>query len=167
MSVSPQSIMLTPMYNFSNSSNNFGIGSTLKTISFLLLFIGIIFITMGYSKQQGDIPPKVEYRYVPRTFEEENASSPPLLSVFGSMFNNRSPLELARGYKNSYPWEMRLVNSRVVLPYNNPMSGFGRGVGQKIIGPGLNESEKTKLEVNRNMDLRKYGPRGQGTRPLG
>ena len=55
----------------------------------------------------------------------------------------------------------------LVLPFNNPMSGFNRGVGQKIIGPGLNESKDSTIEVNKNINLRKYGPRGQGTRPLG
>ena len=165
MSYVPPRVMLTPIYN--QSSSNYGIGSTLKTISFLLLFVGIIFITMGYSKQQGEIPPKVEYRYVPRTFEEENASSPPLLSVFGNMFSDRGPWQKLNGYVDTYPWQMQMINNRIVLPFNNPMSGFNRGVGQKIIGPGLNESKDSTIEVNKNINLRKYGPRGQGTRPLG
>jgi hypothetical protein len=165
MSYSQPGIILTPIYN--TPTNNYGIGSMLKTISFLLLFIGIIFITMGYSKQQGEIPPKVEYRYVPRTFEEENASSPPLLSVFGNMFSDRGPWQKLNGYVDTYPWQTQLINSKVVLPYNNPMSGLNRAVGQKIIGPGLNENKDAKIEVNKEMTLRKYGPRGQGTRPLG
>ena len=145
-------------------SNGYGIGSTLKSLSFLLLFAGIILITMGYSKQQGNIPPKVEYRYVPRTFEEENASSPPLLSVFGNMFSDRGPLQKYQSFIDTYPWQRQMINSRIVLPYNNPMSGFGRAVGTKIIGPGLNEGS---IQPNRGtLQTNRQGPRGLGVRPI-
>ena len=36
-----------------------------------------------------------------------------------------------RGFVNNYPWEDIQVNSKLVTFYNNPESGFGKGVGFK------------------------------------
>jgi hypothetical protein len=110
-------------------------GSSLRTISFFFLFIGLILITVGYVRQETrDKPPRVEYRYVPRSFKEEQAEAKPVLSVFGTMFNDRGPWERQQGFVDTYPWQRNLINSRVVQPYNNPISGFGKSVGQRVIG---------------------------------
>jgi hypothetical protein len=118
---------------------NYGGGSSatsaLKSISFFLLFTGLVMITIGYVQQETRIkPPRVEYRYVPRSFKEEQAQKTPILSVFGSLFQDRGPWQKNHQFIDTYPWQRQLINSRVVQPYNNPVSGFNRGVGQRIIG---------------------------------
>lgn len=116
-------------------SSNSGATSALKSISFFLLFAGIILISIGYIKEQNrQKPPRVEFRYVPRTFKEEQATKTPLLSIFGQMFSDRGPWQKNHTFVDTYPWERNLVNSRVVSPYNDPTSGLNRAVGQRIIG---------------------------------
>ena len=109
--------------------------SALKSISFFLLFTGIVFVAIGYIQQEKlNVPPRVEYRYVPRSFEEEQSVDTPILSVFGQMFSDRGPWQKYNSFIDTYPWQRQLINSRVVLPYNNPTSGFGRAVGDRVIG---------------------------------
>ena len=116
-----------------------GYGSTcmsaVKSISFFLLFVGIVLVSIGYIQQEKlNVPPRVEYRYVPRSFKEEQSVATPILSIFGKMFSDRGPWEKINGFVDTYPWQRQLINSRVVLPYNNPSSGFGRAVGDRVIG---------------------------------
>lgn len=43
--------------------------SALKSLSFFLLFAGIILVAVGYIQQEKlNIPPRIEYRYIPRSF---------------------------------------------------------------------------------------------------
>ena len=61
-------------------------------ISQTFLIIGIILITMGftrmyYSKDNSQII----YRYIPRTFQEDQENPPPLTDLFSSMFNATEP----------------------------------------------------------------------------
>ena len=108
--------------------------SSVKSLSFFLLFVGIIFITVGYVRQEREeIARKVEFRYVPRSFDEEQAETKPVLSIFGQMFSDRGPWEKINGYVDTYPWQRQMINSRVVHPYNNPTSGFGKSVGEKVL----------------------------------
>lgn len=124
-------VTLTPV---GGGYGNMGM-SALKSISFFLLFAGIVLVAIGYIQQEKlNVPPRVEYRYVPRSFKEEQAVSTPILSVFGQMFSDRGPWEKANGYVDTYPWQRQLINSRVVLPYNNPSSDFARAVGDRVIG---------------------------------
>lgn len=61
----------------------------MKSLVLLLLYIGIIFIAIGYIKSNQSCPPPiVEYRYVPRTFEQEQSNPIPIMSVYGKMFNS-------------------------------------------------------------------------------
>ena len=47
-----------------------------RSIALLLLLLGIVFITIGYSKQNLKCPlPEVEYRLIPKTFYEEQLSN--------------------------------------------------------------------------------------------
>lgn len=58
-----------------------------KSIALLILLIGIIFITIGYSKNTLQCPlPQVEYRLVPKTFYEEQLSNQSLDNL--NMFND-------------------------------------------------------------------------------
>lgn len=124
-------VTLTPMGGYQSG----GAMSALKSISFFLLFAGIVLIVIGYVQSENlQKPPRVEYRYVPRSFEENQSVSTPILSVFGKMFQDRGPWQKNRTFVDTYPWQRQLINSRVVLPYNNPTSGFGRAVGEMVIG---------------------------------
>ena len=58
----------------------------------LLLFIGILFTSVGYTKSLYSCPsPIVEYRYVPRTFQEEQNNPTKVSTIFQTMFENSSP----------------------------------------------------------------------------
>ena len=114
-------------------STNYGI-SALKSMSFFLLFTGIILISIGYIREENrEKPPRVEFRYVPRTFEEEQTNSLPLFSTFSKLFQDRDPWSKLNAFVDTYPWERGNINNSL-LAYKTPMSGFGRAVGDRVIG---------------------------------
>jgi hypothetical protein len=64
----------------------------MKSIVLLLFFSGLMFIIVGYQKQLNVLPnPKIEYRYIPRTFYDEQLSSGNVLKQFSSLFENENP----------------------------------------------------------------------------
>lgn len=64
----------------------------IKFIMFCLLIIGIIFVTISMTKANiKPSEPKTIYRYVPRTFIEDQENPIPLDDIFYSMFNNPDP----------------------------------------------------------------------------
>jgi hypothetical protein len=70
----------------------------MKVLILLLIVIGLILITIGYVKTNQFCPPqKVEYRYIPRTFEQEQNNQLPLMAIHGKMFKDISPLENSYG----------------------------------------------------------------------
>jgi hypothetical protein len=57
-----------------------------------LLFAGLVLITVGYVNAKSYCPPpRVEYRFVPRTFVEEQESPVPVTDIFASMFFESTP----------------------------------------------------------------------------
>lgn len=59
---------------------------------FVLLFAGVILIIVGFVKTQKYCPPpKIEYRWVPRSFVEEQQSPVPVTDIFASMFYESTP----------------------------------------------------------------------------
>tara|TARA_Y200000002_G_C22629179_1_gene641673 strand:+ start:1093 stop:1419 length:327 start_codon:yes stop_codon:yes gene_type:complete len=63
-----------------------------RFVILLLFFIGIIFIVIELTKSNNTCPQtKIEYRYLPRTFKEEQESPVPIDDIFGSMFQQSSP----------------------------------------------------------------------------
>ncbi len=65
----------------------------MKSIALLFFLIGIIFIVIGYTKSTEKCPPtKIQYRFVPRSFYEEQLEPDNIESSFNSMFNS-NPLE--------------------------------------------------------------------------
>ena len=129
---SSHALTLTPFGNSSSFSTS-PITSTIKSLSFFFMFVGIILIVVGYLQEEvRNKPNRVEYRYVPRTFEEEQASQPPILSVFGAMFSDRVPWQKYNSFVDTYQWQRQLINSRIVHPYSR-IDGYGRSVGQRII----------------------------------
>lgn len=64
----------------------------MKITLFVLLFIGAMFIMVGFIRSQKFCPPtKIEYRFVPRTFVEEQQEPAPVSDIFASMFVESSP----------------------------------------------------------------------------
>jgi hypothetical protein len=66
----------------------------MKSIILILALIGIILLATGYVKSNLQCPPpKIEYRYIEKSFEDEQNVHTPLLSLSGvySMFENDSP----------------------------------------------------------------------------
>jgi hypothetical protein len=66
----------------------------MKSIVLILALVGIILLAVGYVKSNLQCPPaKIEYRYIDKTFEDEQDVQMPILSTTGmySMFENDSP----------------------------------------------------------------------------
>lgn len=64
----------------------------------LLLLIGFVFVTIGYVKSGKRCPPRrVEYRYVPKTFVEEQESPTPVTDIFAKMFYESSSFLVNHG----------------------------------------------------------------------
>lgn len=66
-------------------------------ISSFLLYIGILFIAIGYVNQIKKTIPVIEYRYIPRTFEEEQENPIKVGKEFNSMFEE--PDVWSKGFK--------------------------------------------------------------------
>jgi len=83
----------------------------MRSIVILFLLVGICLVVIGYVKSNQNCPPPVvEFRYVPRTFEEEQNLPRPLLSIFGQMFNSDDAWQQTQGYADKY-LSRRLVQS--------------------------------------------------------
>lgn len=75
----------------------------MKSLILLLLIVGIIFVAVGYVKtHQQCPPPSVEFRYIPRTFQEEQDAPIPVLAMFNKMFTDVTPWQKIVGYDSDY-----------------------------------------------------------------
>ena len=64
----------------------------MNIILFILMFIAIVCVVVGYIKATQHCPPrKVEYRYVPRTFVEDAKEPVPVTDIFAKMFFTQQP----------------------------------------------------------------------------
>lgn len=64
----------------------------MKFLLLTLLFLGFMFIVVGYIKSKQQCPPaKIEYRYIPRTFVEEQENPTPVSEIFAKMFFEPTP----------------------------------------------------------------------------
>lgn len=64
-----------------------------RTLALALMLIGIVFITIGYTKMSFTCPPpKIEYRYIPRKIYEEQIYDQNILGKFSSMFTDGEPM---------------------------------------------------------------------------
>ena len=63
----------------------------MNTINIIIIFIGAILITIGYQKTKCNCENKVEYKFVPRTFREEQELPIKPSEIFKSMFDEPSP----------------------------------------------------------------------------
>jgi hypothetical protein len=68
--------------------------SGIKSIILLLAIVGLVMLGVGYVKSNLQCPPnRVEYRYVEKTFNQEQNNPTPIMSISGinSMFEDDSP----------------------------------------------------------------------------
>ncbi len=73
----------------------------MKSIVLLLAIIGLVMLGVGYVKSNLQCPPnRVEYRYVEKTFDQEQNAPTPILSISGmnSMFEDDTPWIQSRSY---------------------------------------------------------------------
>jgi len=74
----------------------------MKSFVLLLMFAAFLAITIGYINQIKTCPaPKIEYRYIPRTFEQEQNEPVKLSQLFNSMFVDPTPWVRDLGVKPS------------------------------------------------------------------
>ena len=63
-----------------------------KVALLIIIFIGILLITINLIYDSQSIPkPKIEYRYLPRTLEEEQMEPVYVSDIFKTMFSQQSP----------------------------------------------------------------------------
>lgn len=77
----------------------------MKSIILLLAIMGILFIGVGYVKSNLQCgPDKIQYRYIPRSFENEQTISQPLISTSSmyDMFNKVDSWSNVNGYAAGY-----------------------------------------------------------------
>lgn len=73
----------------------------MKSIILLMIIIGILCIGFGYFKSNQQCPPPIiQYRYISKTFEQEQSLEEPLLSSFNSLFQDNSAWMKNKGYSN-------------------------------------------------------------------
>ena len=79
----------------------------MRIVIIIIFIIGIVFIVTGYMENFKQCPlPKIEYRYIPRSFYEEQVSPVDLKKTYSDMFNSPSTW-------STYPFNDKLGN------YNN------------------------------------------------
>ena len=62
----------------------------MNSIALLILIIGVIFITLGYNNSTKKCPPKeIEYRFIPRTFYDEQMTPTNIKDIFSDLFNGQ------------------------------------------------------------------------------
>jgi hypothetical protein len=77
----------------------------MKSLIMMLTFIGIIFVVIGYVNQiKKSPPPTVEYRYIPRSFTEDQEHPVKISELFNTMFVEPTPwlhgMTLSSGVKS-------------------------------------------------------------------
>ncbi len=73
----------------------------MKSLILFFLLVGVIFIIKGQKENETCIP-KIEYRYIPRTLEQEEYDRTPILATYGQLFTHASPFESSIGYPGIY-----------------------------------------------------------------
>lgn len=64
----------------------------MNVLLLIFILVGFVFIVIGFVKAHRNCPPqKVEYRFVPRSFVEEQESPVPVTDIFAKMFYESTP----------------------------------------------------------------------------
>ena len=62
----------------------------MNSIAILILVTGIIFLIVGYNKTTNKCPPpRIEYRFLPRSFYDEQMNPVNIDNLFSDMFNGK------------------------------------------------------------------------------
>ena len=69
----------------------------MRSLIILLFLIGVIMIVYDIQKDNCP-PPRIEYRYIPKTFEEEQLEQLPILGIYGDLFTKATPWTESVGY---------------------------------------------------------------------
>ena len=77
-------------------------------IIILVGIIGFISIIVSVTRAYNKCDKKVEYRYMPRSFKEEQENPVPLYDIFGDMFTESSPWF---GSYNIYDKNLRVIKT--------------------------------------------------------
>lgn len=63
-----------------------------KTVLIVAFIVGMVFVIIDLVKVYSPCPPnQIIYRYLPRTFKEEQENPVPATEIFASMFNDVDP----------------------------------------------------------------------------
>lgn len=63
-----------------------------KNVMIVILFIALLLITVSYTKMNATCTKtRIEYRYIPRTFTEEQDSPVSVSELFNNLFSQPSP----------------------------------------------------------------------------
>lgn len=64
----------------------------MKSIVTIVMFIGILSIAIGYVNQlRKCLPSKIEYRYIPRTFQQDQDDPVKVSELYHTMFTEPTP----------------------------------------------------------------------------
>lgn len=82
----------------------------MRSLAVLLLFMGIVAITIGYTKSTASCPPpRIEYRYVPRKYMDEQMDSNSASEVMTDMATSATPYNDSI-YDRASPGNMPVMN---------------------------------------------------------
>ena len=60
----------------------------MKSLILIIFIVGLVFVVIGYTENYKKCPlPKIEYRYIPRNFYEEQVTEHNLKNMYSDMFN--------------------------------------------------------------------------------
>lgn len=80
----------------------------MKSIILLFIFIGVLLVIWNRSNR--NCPPnRVEYRYIPKSFLDEQYSRLPLMSLYGSLFQGSDAWIKSGGTQNNFDEHKREV----------------------------------------------------------
>lgn len=81
--------------------------------NFLVLFFGLVLVYISYNSSMKACPiPRVEYRYVPRTFKEEQNEPAKPSEIFAAMFDKSTPF--IAGYGIGRPVTSNTINQNFI-----------------------------------------------------
>ena len=90
---------------------------TSKFIMLILIFIGVLFITISMVQSSAQCPePKIIYRYLPRTFEEVSNEPVYVSDIFKTMFTQQSPwIRSVQNFSNSIVRKQYYVRELILI----------------------------------------------------
>lgn len=73
----------------------------MKSLVIILTFLGIMSVVVGYVKNTHEPKTQIEYRYIPRTFEQNQENPLKIARMFNDMFSEPTPWMQGIGHKES------------------------------------------------------------------